>query len=64
MLKWGLTWYDFKDKSNTICTFYFKIYICFLNEEQCKDHHGDGCGKLEEEKTKHENHHHLLKFTI
>jgi hypothetical protein len=26
--KWGLTWYDFKDKSNTICTFDFRsIYV-------------------------------------
>jgi hypothetical protein len=35
----------------------------FINEEQSKDHHGDGYGELDEEKTKHENHHHLLKIT-
>jgi hypothetical protein len=50
MLNLGLTWYDFKDKSNTICTFYFRFYYFLKNEEQRKDHHGDGYGELGEEK--------------
>jgi hypothetical protein len=41
----------------------FYIYIFILNEEQSRDHLGDGYGELGEEKTKHEDHHHLLKIT-
>jgi hypothetical protein len=38
-------------------------FILFLNEEQSRDHHGDGYGELSEEKTEHEYHRHLLKIT-
>jgi hypothetical protein len=64
MLKWGLTWYDFKDKSNTICTFYFRSIYVLKMRSKARITMGMDVGELEEEKPKDEIHNHLLKFTI
>jgi hypothetical protein len=29
MINLGLTWYEFKDKSNTICIFYLDVFLFF-----------------------------------
>ncbi len=52
MLKWGLRWYDFKDKSNTICTFYFRPIYVFKMRSKTRITMGMDVGELEEEKIK------------
>jgi len=44
-------------------THFVFLFLFFLNEKQSKDHLGDGYGELGKEKTKHEDHRHLLKIT-